>query len=141
MREMKILLIEDNQAQADLMLEVFSDRGLTCADPYVATNGEQALNMLYQREGYEELPRPNLILLDLDIPKVNGKQVLYEIKSDAELRTIPVLILTSSNDERDIKRCYQLHANAYMVKPSDYDSLLEMIKKIEDFWFSQVCYS
>jgi len=138
---MKILLIEDDQAQADLMLEVFSDCKFSVNQAQVATDGEKALDMLYQRNGYESYVRPNLILLDLDIPKISGQEVLLEIKSNPNLQDIPVLVLTSSRAKDDIKRCYQHHANAYLVKPGDFYDLVELVEKIEEFWFSQVCYS
>ncbi len=138
---MKILLIEDDPAQAELMLEVFSDCKFSVNQAQVATDGEKALDMLYQRNGYETYARPNLILLDLDIPKVSGQQVLLEIKSDHNLKNIPVLVLTSSRAKDDIKSCYQHHANAYLVKPDDFYALVELVERIEEFWFSQVCYS
>ena len=140
-QKMKILLIEDDKAQSDLMLEVFDDCEFSYNEPCVAVDGEQAMDMLYQRNGYQTMPRPDLILLDLDIPKKTGQQVLLEIKSDTHLKTIPVLVLTSSRSKADITSCYQKHANAYMVKPSDFHDLVELVEKVEGFWFSQVCYS
>ena len=140
-QKMKILLVEDDQAQSELMLEVFADCEFSDNEPCVAVDGEQAMDMLYQRNGYQTMPRPDLILLDLDIPKKTGQQVLAEIKSDTHLKTIPVLVLTSSRSKSDITSCYQQHANAYMVKPSDFHDLVQLVEKVEGFWFSQVCYS
>ncbi len=140
MEDKSILLVEDDPAQADLMLEVFSDTHFNVDVAKLAKDGEQAMDMLYQRNGFEGLPLPSLVLLDLNIPKKNGKQVLKEIKSSEKLKHIPVLVLTSSRLKDDVTQCYQLHANAYLVKPDDLDDLVTMIEKMDDFWFSQVCF-
>ncbi len=139
LQDKSILLVEDDPAQADLMLEVFSEHHFNASNSSLAQDGEQAMDMLYQRNGFEDLPLPSLVLLDLNIPKKNGKQVLEEIKSSEKLKHIPVLVLTSSRLKDDVTQCYQLHANAYMVKPNDLDDLIVMIEKMDDFWFSQVC--
>ncbi len=139
--EMQVLLVEDDPAQSDLMLEVLSECKFSSVSTQVAIDGEQALDVLYKRNGYETSPRPSLILLDLSIPKKSGQQVLIDIKSSQILKDIPVLVLTSSRKKGDIKNCYQNHANAYIVKPDDFNALVDMVEKIEEFWFSQVCYS
>ena len=104
----------------------------------VATDGEEALAFLRQKGAHANAPRPDIILLDLNLPQKNGREVLSEIKTDESLRSIPVIVLTSSRAEKDISDCYFLHANCYTVKPVDLERFLDVAKSIGDFWFSTV---
>ncbi len=137
---MNVLLVEDNPAEADLMLEVLQDCQGGHTQTRVASSGEQAMDILYRRTGFEDSVRPNIILLDINLPAMNGKQVLAEVKSNPDFLSIPILMLTSSAAKEDINECYSLHANAYMVKPVDYESLLKLVANLEAYWFSNVQY-
>lgn len=132
-----ILLVEDNPGDVRLTQEAFKE-GQIHNDLRVVRNGEAALDYLYQRGEYADAPRPNLILLDLNLPKVSGMEVLDEIKDDPSLRRIPVVILTGSEAEEDIVRGYELHSNAYLTKPVDPDEFIELVKSFEEFWFTLV---
>ncbi len=128
-----ILLIEDNPGDVRLTQEAFRE----CSPDIhldVVMDGEEALSYLRREEGYQDRPLPNLILLDLNLPKWNGKDVLKAIKSDGQLCHIPVVVLTTSTAEQDIRQSYQLHANCYLNKPVDFDQFFEVIKRIEMFW-------
>jgi CheY-like chemotaxis protein len=105
---------------------------------HVATDGEQALQFLHRVGEYEHAPRPGLILLDLNLPRRDGREVLAEIKTDPDLRTIPVVVLTTSEAEEDILRSYSLYANAYVSKPVDFNRFIEVIRQIDDFFVSVV---
>jgi CheY-like chemotaxis protein len=104
----------------------------------VVGDGAQALAYLRQEEQYTEAKRPDVILLDLNLPKKNGREVLVEVKSDANLKRIPVVVLTTSQDEIDILKSYDLHANAYITKPVDLDQFVKVVQSFEDFWLSIV---
>jgi two-component system, chemotaxis family, response regulator Rcp1 len=104
----------------------------------VVVDGVEALDFLYRRGQYAAAPRPDLVLLDLNLPKKNGREVLAEIKSDEDLKRIPVVILTSSKDEEDILKSYNLHANCYITKPIDLHQFVRVVKAIEDFWLTIV---
>ncbi len=104
----------------------------------IVCDGEDALNYLFQRNGHEDKVRPDLILLDLNLPKVNGRQILEEIKKADELKRIPVVILTTSEAEEDIIKTYDLHANCYITKPVDLNQFIKVIKSINDFWLTIV---
>ena len=133
----QLLLVEDNPA--DVELTKFNlEQAKIPVDLQVASDGEQALNYLYQRGEYDSVPRPDLILLDLNLPKINGQEVLEKIKTDADLKRIPVVVLTSSEAETDIVTSYNLHANAYITKPIGLDSFQGVVKIIEDFWLTIV---
>jgi CheY-like chemotaxis protein len=134
---MNVLLVEDNPADAGLVQEAFKDRRLRC-DLHVAEDGAIALQFLHRVGQYIDAPRPDLVLLDLNLPKKDGREVLQEIKDDAELRNIPVIVLTSSDDEGDVHRAYGLHANCYLTKPVDLDEFLQTVWLIEDFWLTLV---
>ena len=101
-------------------------------------DGKEALDYLHKEEGNENAETPDLILLDLNLPKVDGREVLENIKSDESLKVIPVVILTTSNDEEDIFKSYGLHANCYITKPVDFNQFIDVVEKIEDFWLSIV---
>ncbi len=105
---------------------------------HVAHDGEEGLNYLYQRGGYEDAVRPDLILLDLNLPKYDGRQLLEKIKSDADLCRIPVVVLTTSSAEEDIMRSYKLHANAYVTKPVDLDQFMKAVRQIDEFFVQVV---
>lgn len=136
-RPVEILLVEDNPGDVRLTKEALKE-GKVRNNLYVAPDGVEALRFLRREQGYENSVRPDLILLDLNLPKKDGRQVLEEIKSDAQLRTIPVVILTSSQAEQDICRAYDLHANCYVSKPVDLDQFITVVKSIENFWFTIV---
>jgi len=131
---LQVLLVEDNEGDVRLIKEAFSeskvDKNFT-----VARDGEDALNYLYGKGKYTERTRPDIILLDINLPKKNGFEVLEKIKSDPELKKIPVIMLSSSSSEDHIARSYDLSANCYVTKPVDFDEYTKAVKIIEDFWF------
>jgi two-component system, chemotaxis family, response regulator Rcp1 len=133
----EILLVEDNPGDVRLTREALKEEKI-CNQLHVAMDGEEALDFLYQRGPFYAASRPDIILLDLNLPKKDGREVLAEIKQDSNLRTIPVVILTTSEDEEDILRAYDLHANCYITKPVDLHKFMEIVKRIEAFWFSIV---
>lgn len=132
-----ILLVEDNPADARLAKEALKDSKI-CNELYHVEDGEQAMDFLYREGRYKKSPRPDLILLDLNLPRKDGREVLAEIKQDDGLRRIPVVILTISRDEADVLRSYDLHANCYITKPINLERFLEVVKSIEDFWLTIV---
>ena len=129
----EILLVEDNPADVRLTQEALRE-GKVRNNLHVARDGEEALAFL-RREGE---PRPDLILLDLNLPRRDGREVLQEIKSDPRLKTIPVVVLTTSGAEADIVKSYSLHANCYITKPVDLDQFITVVKSIDDFWLTIV---
>jgi two-component system, chemotaxis family, response regulator Rcp1 len=133
----EVLLVEDNPGDVRLMQEVFKD---SCVpnNLTVAEDGVQALEFLRNQGVYDHAARPDLILLDLNLPKKDGRQVLSEIKEDHDLKSIPVLILTTSHAEEDVSRSYALHANCYITKPFDLDEFIQIVKIIERFWMGVV---
>jgi CheY-like chemotaxis protein len=133
----EVLLVEDNPGDVRLTREALKE-GKVHNHLSVAADGVEALAFLRRQGRYADAPRPDLILLDLNLPKKDGREVLEEIKSDPALRTIPVVILTTSEAERDIARAYDLHANCYITKPVDLDQFITVVKSIEDFWFTIV---
>jgi CheY-like chemotaxis protein len=133
----EILLVEDNPGDVRLTRETLkSTRVLNAVS--VAEDGEKALAYLRKEGPYATATRPDLILLDLNLPRLGGREVLEAIKSDPKLRAIPVVILTTSNAEEDIIKSYELHANCYISKPVELDGFLKVVKSIEDFWFTIV---
>lgn len=134
---MHVLLIEDNPADVGLVEEAFND-GRLLFDLHVAEDGALALQFLHREGRFANAPRPDLILLDLNLPKKDGREVLEEIKEDSELRKIPVIVLTTSDDEADVHRAYGLHANCYLTKPVEVDEFLNKVRSIEDFWLTLV---
>jgi chemotaxis family two-component system response regulator Rcp1 len=133
----KILLVEDNPGDARLAVEALKDSKIH-NNLYHVEDGVEAMRFLHREERYAEVPLPDLILLDLNLPRKDGREVLEEIKDDPALKLIPVVVLTTSEAERDLVRTYGLHANAYVVKPIDLDRFIEVVRAIEDFWFSIV---
>lgn len=132
-----ILLIEDNPADVRLTLEAFKE-GKVNNTLHVVGNGEDAIAFLKQEGKYNNAPRPDIILLDLNLPKKDGREVLEEIKSEPLLKRIPVIILTTSKAEEDILRTYNLHANCYINKPVDVDEFITIAKSIENYWLTIV---
>jgi CheY-like chemotaxis protein len=132
-----ILLVEDNPGDIDLMKEAL-EGAKVWNRLHVAEDGEQALDFLFQRGQYTEAPRPDLILLDLNLPKRDGREVLEEIRADADLTEIPIVILTTSQADEDVARAYRLHANCYIAKPVSFTQFLRVIQAIEDFWLTVV---
>lgn len=137
MKPIDILLVEDNQGDADLAREALEDSKLHNTLNVVG-DGEAAMAFLRKQGQYAAALRPDLILLDLNLPKKDGREVLAEIKADVGLKRIPVVILTTSRAEEDILRSYNLHANCYITKPIDLTQFLRVVKSIEDFWLSIV---
>jgi CheY-like chemotaxis protein len=136
-RPIEILLVEDNPGDVRLTQEALKE-GKMLNILNVVGDGAQALAYLRQEEQYTEAKRPDVILLDLNLPKKNGREVLVEVKSDANLKRIPVVVLTTSQDEIDILKSYDLHANAYITKPVDLDQFVKVVQSFEDFWLSIV---
>ena len=133
----EILLIEDNPGDARLTQEALKD-GKVRNSLHIVYDGEEATDFLFKRNQYKNASRPDLIILDLNLPKKNGQEVLAEIKADDSLKSIPVIILTISKQEQDIIRSYNLHANCFIIKPIDLNQFFEVIKSIEDFWLTLV---
>jgi two-component system, chemotaxis family, response regulator Rcp1 len=132
-----ILLVEDNEGDARLAIEAFKG-GKIENELHHVRDGVEAMEFIKQEGQFKDAPRPDLILLDLNMPRKNGRAVLEEISHYPHLSTIPVIVLTTSESETDIKNCYSLNANCYISKPVDLDQFLDVIKSIEEFWFSIV---
>jgi two-component system, chemotaxis family, response regulator Rcp1 len=133
----EILLVEDSPDDADLTMDALRDGRVRNRITHVE-DGVEAMAVLRREGKYSEAPRPDLVLLDLNLPRKNGRDVLSEIKQDPELRRIPVVIMTSSDDEKDILAAYNQHVNCYVTKPVDLDQFIGVVKSIEHFWFSIV---
>ena len=134
-KPIEILLVEDNPGDARLVEEAFRASTMLRALHHVM-DGVAAMEFLRREGRYTDVPEPSLVLLDLNLPKMSGREVLAEVKKDAALTHIPVIALTTSQSVHDIEQCYDLGANAYLVKPVDLDQFLESIRKLEEFWFS-----
>jgi len=132
-----ILLVEDDPGDVLMTREAFEHHKIRNA-LHVVSDGVEALEFLNREGGFGEAPRPGLILLDLNLPRKDGRELLGEIKRDPRLRTIPVVVLTTSEAEEDILRSYELHANAYVTKPVDFEKFTEVVRKIDDFWVTVV---
>jgi CheY-like chemotaxis protein len=132
-----VLLVEDDPGDVVLIKEAFEFNKVHNA-LHVVSDGVQALDFLYRRNGHEGAPRPDLVLLDLNLPRKDGREVLEEVKADSDLRTIPIVVLTTSEAEEDILRSYDLHANAYVTKPVDFDRFIEVVRLIDDFFVTVV---
>ncbi|HBB35888.1 MAG TPA: response regulator [Cyanobacteria bacterium UBA8803] len=137
LKTIDILLVEDSKSDAHLTIETLSESRILNQLHWVK-DGAEAIDFLYKQGQYHEAPRPDLIVLDLNLPKKNGREVLAQIKSDENLKTIPVVILTTSVAEQDILKSYRLQANCYLVKPVDLDRFIAVIKSIENFWLTAV---
>lgn len=136
-RVLDILLVEDSRSDAVLIEETLTESKFL-NNLYIVRDGVEATRFLNQQGKYADAPRPDIILLDLNLPKKNGRELLTEIKADQNLMTIPVVILTTSSDEADILKSYQLHANCYLVKPVGLEQFIKVVKSIEQFWFALV---
>lgn len=137
LKPIEILLVEDNPGDADLAREAL-EHSKILNRLSVVDDGEKALDFVRRNGKYAQAPRPDLILLDLNLPRKNGREVLAEIKSDEDLKRIPVVILTASKDEEDILKSYNLHANCYITKPIDLHQFVRVVRAIEDFWLTIV---
>lgn len=133
----EILLVEDNPGDVDLTLEALEEAKLR-NNVHVAIDGVEAMAFLRREEEYGSVPRPDLILLDLNLPRKDGREVLKEVKEDPTLRRIPVVVLTTSEAEQDILDAYEYRANAYIVKPVDFERFFRTIQTLEDFWLTVV---
>jgi two-component system, chemotaxis family, response regulator Rcp1 len=134
---MDILLVEDSPSDAFIAKEALKRSGGN-SNLHVARDGVEALAFLRRQGEYFDAPRPDMILLDLNMPRKDGREVLAEVKSDDRFKCIPIVVLTSSNAEQDISRAYELHANCYITKPTDFTQFKEILKSIETFWFRNV---
>ena len=136
-RRINILLIEDNPGDVRMMTELLSESGVT-SDLHVSMDGADAIDFLKKRGNHNMEVSPDFIILDLNLPKKNGREVLAEIKQDINLRTIPVVILSSSDADNDITYCYDMQANCYINKPHDLYNYMHVVKSISEFWFQTV---
>ncbi|MCW8130976.1 MAG: response regulator [Planctomycetota bacterium] len=136
-RPIEILLVEDSPTDILMTTESFK-QGKLSNNMHVVTDGEAALAFLRREAPYEQKPRPDLVLLDLNLPRKDGREVLREIKSDESLRSIPVVVLTTSTEEEDVLRAYGLHANCYIAKPVSLQAFIGVVQSIQNFWFSVV---
>jgi chemotaxis family two-component system response regulator Rcp1 len=136
-RTIEILLVEDNPGDARLTLEAFKE-GRVLNNLVVMKDGVEALAYLRRRAPYAAAKTPDLILLDLNLPRKSGREVLAEIKTDEQLKVIPVVVLTTSADDQDVARAYNEHANCYITKPVDLEQFLRVVHSIEDFWLTLV---
>jgi chemotaxis family two-component system response regulator Rcp1 len=136
-RPIEILLVEDSQGDADLARETLADSKVR-NKLHVVSDGEEAMAFMLRTGKYAQATHPDLVLLDLNLPKKSGREVLAEMKADVHLRRIPVVVLTVSKDEEDILRAYDLHANCYITKPIDLFQFVKVVKAIEDFWLTIV---
>ncbi|MCG8922680.1 response regulator [Lentzea sp. CC55] len=132
-----VLLVEDDPGDALMTQEAFEHHKIR-NKLHVVKDGVEALEFLRREGQYANAPRPGLILLDLNLPRKDGREVLSEVKADAELRSIPVVVLTTSEAEEDILRSYSLYANAYVTKPVDFDRFIEVVRQIDDFFVTVV---
>ncbi len=137
MRPVEILLVEDNPGDVRLTREALRENKLK-VNLTVAEDGEEAMGLLLKQGDYVDAPDPDIILLDLNLPKKNGREVLEDIKGNPKLKSIPVVVLTTSKAEEDILRAYASHANCYIAKPIDMGQFIKVVKVLEDFWFSIV---
>ncbi|MEZ5583743.1 MAG: response regulator [Candidatus Competibacteraceae bacterium] len=136
-RPIEILLIEDNPGDVLLTREGLEEAKVR-NNLYVVRDGIEALDFLHRQGTYANAERPDLILLDLNLPRKDGREVLQDIKHDPQLRSIPVVVLTTSESDEDILRSYELHANCYITKPIDMAGFIQVVKSIDDFWFTVV---
>ena len=136
-KELSIILVEDNEGDIVLTVEALKQARVH-NDIIVLRNGEEALTYLYKKGKYSNAALPDLILLDINLPKIDGKEVLAKIKNDPSLKTIPVVMLTTSDSEKDILESYNNHANCYITKPGAFPKFIEAVHTIKEFWISLV---
>jgi two-component system response regulator len=132
-----ILVVEDNPGDARLIREILNDSKIF-SSLYITRDGIDAMEFLHKKGRYKSVPKPDLIILDLNLPRKDGREVLAELKHDEKLKHIPIVIMTISQAEEDIVKSYNLHANCYITKPIDLNQFIKVVKSIEDFWFSVV---
>lgn len=137
LQPIEILLVEDNPGDVELTREAL-DAAKVSNTLHVVDDGAEALDFLFRRGRFVDAPRPDIILLDLNLPKKDGRQVLSEIKAEPSLSQIPVVVLTTSQADEDIIRAYQLHANCYVTKPVDFNRFMHIVSTIEEFWLTVV---
>ncbi len=136
-KPIEILMVEDSPSDAQLTIEALRAAKVANRLSHVE-DGVEAMRYLRRQGPYAEAPRPDLILLDLNLPRKDGREVLDELKRDSDLKVIPVVVLTTSRSEQDVLRSYQLHANCYITKPVDFAQFMEVVKTIENFWLTVV---
>lgn len=136
-RVIDVLLVEDDPGDVLMTREAFEDHKLA-NELHVVSDGVEAMDFLHRRGEHASAPRPDLILLDLNLPKMDGREVLTAVKSDPDLGAIPVVVLTTSEAEEDVLRSYALHASAYVTKPVDFDRFISVVQKIDDFFVGVV---
>lgn len=136
-RAIEILLVEDSPSDANLTIREFS-KAKIANNLHWVEDGETAMEYLRNQGEFTDAPRPDLILLDLNLPGMDGREVLEEVKSDTDLKRIPVVILTTSNDEQDVLRSYNLNANCYVTKPIDIEQFINVVQLIKEFWLAAV---
>jgi two-component system, chemotaxis family, response regulator Rcp1 len=137
LKHVEILLVEDSPSDV-LMTKEALDEARLINTIHVAEDGVEAMQFLRKEGKFSSAPRPDLILLDLNLPRMNGREVLAEIKADELLKNIPVVVLTTSRAEEDVLRAYNLHANCYVIKPVEFDNFVKAVQSIRQFWFSVV---
>lgn len=136
-RPIEILLVEDSRGDVRLIAEALKNAEVS-HQLHVAVDGEQAMAFLRGEGDFAGTPRPDIVILDLNLPKKNGRSVLHDIKNDEDFRRIPVIVLTTSSNEDDVIDCYNLHANCYITKPMGMDQFIDLVKEINEYWFSIV---
>ncbi|TDO29136.1 response regulator [Sediminibacterium goheungense] len=136
-QDLEILLVEDNEGDIRLTIEAFKEAKIR-NQIKVVRDGEEALDYLKKQGRYTGVPSPDIILLDINLPKIDGKEVLGTMKKDPILKTIPVIMLTTSSAESDVQESYENHANCYVIKPVDLNKFMDVIRSIEDYWISIV---
>ena len=136
-RTIEVLLIEDNPGDVNLTRLALADRAIN-VNLSVVPDGVEAMNFLHRQGEYQQAVHPDLILLDWNLPRKDGREVLVEIKTNERLQRIPIVVLTTSQAEEDIRKAYDLHANCYITKPVDFQQFVQIIQSIEDFWFTIV---
>ena len=136
-RSIEVLLVEDDQGDVLMTKEAFQDYKLQNT-LHVVNDGAEAMDFLRRQGEHTQAPRPDLVLLDLNLPRMDGREVLQAIKSDPELASIPVVVLTTSEAEEDVLRSYSLHANAYVTKPVDFERFIQVVRQIDDFFVTVV---
>ena len=134
-RSINVLLVEDNTDHVELILEALENNGIVSSIA-VVHDGESALDYLFHRNNYTEAPRPELIILDIKLPKIDGIEVLKKVKADGSLKMIPVIMLTTSDTDRDIRQSYLYGANSYIVKPVTAEKFMDTIRQIKQYWMS-----
>lgn len=133
---LEVLLVEDNPGDARLAVEAFKDGEAKFSNRlHLVEDGVEAMAFLGRRDGHSDAPRPNIILLDLNLPRKDGREVLAELKNDEELKKIPVIVMTTSKAEQDILESYELQANAYITKPIDFGQFMDSVGSVKSFWF------